>query len=381
MNTNDLQADIAKLVTPRALSAYAEGLGWSKVDGVIGLISAYRSPLSNSRQIIIPNDATLDDYAERASEAVNRLAAFEGRSPQDILNHVVLPPSDMIRFREISPEAEAGDVTLEHGMRVLEGAKRSLLATAHSVAVPQAYHPRLSREDAKQFLSRCRMSTARGSFVLTLACQLDSTVAIPGMEAIPFTRRVTSLFTDTLIALDRSVQTGKADDLLDPVKSPGMSANFCEGLSMMRPDGDRSTLTVSAAWSRSLLPNAKNPNLQIVLRQELFGVAEELAPRLRSVPQPKSGWFFGYVKELCGQSTVEESRPAGEVRFILFDQEQESQARADLSVNDHAKAVDAYRLSKPVQFKGILHRLPRMNRIEVVEQFDILGVGENNTRR
>ncbi len=150
---------------------------------------------------------------------------------------------------------------------------------------------------------------------------------------------------------------------------------------MMRPDGDRSTLTVSAAWSRSLLPNAKNPNLQIVLRQELFGVAEELAPRLRSVPQPKSGWFFGYVKELCGQSTVEESRPAGEVRFILFDQEQEFQARADLSVNDHAKAVDAYRISKPVQFKGILHRLPRMNRIEVVEQFDILGVGENNTRR
>ena len=49
-----------------------------------------------------------------------------------------------------------------------------LLSEAHSVLVPQPYHPRMSRSEAEDFLSRCRLGqTDRGSFVLTVACPLD----------------------------------------------------------------------------------------------------------------------------------------------------------------------------------------------------------------
>lgn len=121
MRLTSPQIEAAKYVTPRALRAYAQGLGWSEVQGVTGLISAFRSPDSSTRQVIIPNTTQIDDYADRVAETVARLAAFEGRAPQDVFDHVLLPPSDVIAFREVSPEAEVGNVTLEHGMRVLEG--------------------------------------------------------------------------------------------------------------------------------------------------------------------------------------------------------------------------------------------------------------------
>ena len=71
---------------------------------------------------------------------------------------------------EVSAEAEAGILPLDHAARVVTGMRRLLLAAAHSVLLPRAYHPRLSRAEAEEFVSRCRLGqTERGSFVLTVA--------------------------------------------------------------------------------------------------------------------------------------------------------------------------------------------------------------------
>src|SRR3954452_9239289 len=68
----DLPVELARLVTPRAVRAYAEGLGWQRVEGVNGKIAVYRNPESPLRQLIVPLDEGLDDYAERTAEAIHR---------------------------------------------------------------------------------------------------------------------------------------------------------------------------------------------------------------------------------------------------------------------------------------------------------------------
>ena len=372
MRASELQINQTRLITPRALRSYALGLGWAKVEGVNGAIEAYSSPASGKRQVIVPLDERLDDYGERAAEAVIRLAEFENRSVQDVLNHLLVPPADLLSFREVSIESESGDVSLEHGLRMVDGAKRALLAVAHSVEVPKAYHPRLSRDEAKKFLSRCRMSTDRGSFVLNVACVLDQPVPLPGAEAVSFTRRVTELFVDTLAALNASVQTNRADRLTDTSANPGISANLCEALTMLRPAGERSQIAVSAAWSRALMPQDRKPVREIQLRQDVFELIEALAPILRSVPEPKSDRFFGFVEELRGGSTENDPSPSGEVRFLLFDQEEELRAKGDLTAEEYAVAGKAHLASHPIVFSGVLHRQPRLNRIELISQLGLL---------
>jgi len=75
-------------------------------------------------------------------------------------------------------------------------------------------------------------------------------------------------------------------------------------------------------WSRALLPPSRELRHEIRPGQEVFEIAEALAPRLRSVPQPRVDRFFGFVDELRGNPGLTEARPSGEVRFTLFDREE-----------------------------------------------------------
>lgn len=371
MLRNGLPLEATRLVIPRAVRGYAEGLGWQRIEGINGGIAVYRNPRESLRQLIVPLDEEFDDYPERVAEAVERLAEFEGRPAREVLDHLLLPPADVIRIRERSPDAEEGNLPLEHAVRLIDGVRKALLAIAHSVLVPQPYHPRLSRGEAEQFLSRCRLGqTERGSFVLMVACPLDLTAGLFEPQVVPFARRVTSLLMQSLRDLSHAADTGDIGTLAEPSKHPGMSANLCESLMMLRPRGDRAFLSVNADWSRALLPPTKEVKQEVRLPQEAFEVAESLAVTLRSKPEAKVDRFVGFVDELRGQPTPDDQRPSGEVRFTLYVQEEEIHAKANLKADDYAEAAGAHLSSGLITFKGVLHRLPRLNRIDELTEFE-----------
>jgi hypothetical protein len=133
-------------------------------------------------------------------------------------------------------------------------------------------------------------------------------------------------------------------------------------------------VNISISWSRSLLPENRESRREAQLRQEVFDIAEVLAPRLRSVPEPRVDRFFGFVDELRGQPSRDDPRPSGEVRFTLFDQGEEIRAKADLSPEDYAVASGAHLSNGFVSFKGIPERLPRLNRIKNVTDFAIVDL-------
>ncbi len=378
MSRENLPLEAAQMVTPRALTGYARGLGWQPVpNGKRTEIAVFHRPDSTLHQVIIPTDPTLDDFGEAVIEAVRKLAEFEKRPAQEVLDHLLLPPADMLRFREVSPDAEAGHLPLDHGVRLLEGLRKSLLSVAHSVLVPQPYHPRMSRSEAEEFVSRCRLGqTERGSFVLSLACPLNLQAGLSGPNGEPFARRVTSLLMRTLQELSQAADSGLMDDLVDPSLHRGVSANLCEALLLLRPAGERAYLSVSADWSRSFLPPEQRRSTGIQLHQEAFEVAEALAPRLRSLPRPRIDRFFGYVDVLRGQPTPNNPQPSGEVRFTLYEQDEEIHAKADLTVQDYAIAGEAHLKTDLVSFKGILQRLPRLNRIDQVTDFKVIDLDE-----
>ncbi len=379
MRASDLPRSETQLITPRALRGYAEGLGWQRIDGVNGVISAYRNPRENNRQLIVPLDEQLDDYADRTADAVIRLAEFEGRSALEVLDQLLLPPADMLSFCVISQETQTGDVPLEQGKAMVDGARTGLLAVAHSVESPHAYHPRLGREEAKKFLGRCRMSTRRGSFVLSVACLLDKPLALPGMALEPFTRRVTMLFMDTLSAFTSASGQEDVTPLTDPSRTPGISANLCEALLHLRPQGDRSYVKVSAAWSRLRLPEKRKGVEEIQLDQEVFELAEALAPRLRSQPEPSTGWFIGFVEELRGTPSPDDPRPSGEVRLTLHLKDEEIYVKADLTADEYTMAGQAHLNSLPLGMRGELLRMPRLGRLNNVTQLQLIELGAEST--
>jgi len=376
MSREHLSLEAARLVTPRALIGYAHGLGWQPVpNGKRPEIAVFHRPDSRLHQLIVPTDPTLDDFGEAVIDAVHKLAAFEKRPPGEILTHLLLPPADLIRLQANGLDTEAGNVPLNHAVRLVRGARTAILSIAHSVLVPRVYHPRLSRSEAEEFVSRCRLQTERGSFVLALACPLDIHAGLFGPGNEPFARRVTSLFMQSLQELAQAADAtdiGAGDDLVDVKRHPGISANLCEALLLLRPEGERSSLNVSVSWSRAYLPKSREPRREIRIDQEVFRVAETLAPRLRSLPKPRVARFYGFVDVLRGEPTADNPHPSGEVRFTLFEPDEELHelhARGDLSADDYAEAAAAHLATDVVSFKAILQRLPRLNRVLNVTDF------------
>jgi hypothetical protein len=368
-----LPLEKARLVTPRALIGYARGMGWQAVlNGKRADIAVYHRPDSRLHQMIIPTDTTLADFGEAVLEAVHKLAEFESRPASAVLEHLLLFPADVLSFREDSPDAESGNLPLDHAARMVDGTRKVLLSEAHSVLVPQPYHPRMSRSEAEEFISGCRLGhDGRGGFILTVACPLELSADLLGPKGEPFSRRVTSLLMQSLDDLCQAADRMQIDELADTGRHPGISANLCESLLLLRPTGDRSALTISISWSRSLLPESRELKRGVRLGQEVFNVAEVLAPKLRSVPEPRIDRFIGFVDELRGQPSRDDARPSGEVRFTLFDQGEEIRAKADLSANDYTVAAEAHLASELVSFKGILERLPRLNRVRDVTDFEV----------
>jgi|SRR5579883_192053 len=380
MSRETLSLDAARQVPPRALTGYARGLGWQQLpNGRRPDVVVFHRPDSRLHQVIIPTDPTLADFGEAVADAVQRLAEFERRPAREVLEHLLLPAADVLRFREVSPDAEAGNLPFEHAVRMINGTRRLLLSVAHSVLAPQSYHPRLSRSEAEEFVNRCRLGqTERGSFVLNVACPLELQLALPGMVVEPFARRVTNLLIRSLEALTRAADTARANDLLDQTQNPGISANLCESLLLLRPNGDRASLTVSAVWSRALLPESREPVRQVQLPQAVFEVAEAIAPRLRTAPTPRPSRFLGFVDALSGQPSQDDSRPSGEVDFTLLDEEEgEIRVRGTLNVDDYAIAAAAHLASDPVAFKATLRRLPRISRVDGITDFERVEFAED----
>ncbi len=85
----------------------------------------------------VPMDDSLDDFSEAVGEAISKISEAEGRPFREVLNHLLLPATDVLRFRESSPDSESGSLNLNQGISILQGAKGMLLSQAHSELSPK----------------------------------------------------------------------------------------------------------------------------------------------------------------------------------------------------------------------------------------------------
>jgi hypothetical protein len=399
MSYKGLPEHLVARIKPAEARAYAAASGWVRVPTANGKVAVFNRPGSDLDQLLIPLDPDLADYSKRMAEVVEGLAEHQKRPAPEVLNDLLLPPSDVLRFRIDEPETEAGVVPLVQGIDLLEGARRAILASACSVVQPQTFHPRLSRAEAEQLLQACRLGqTERGSFTAVVACPLDavggeaipakpmplfdgaeaedggtSLPAPPGPE--PFTRKATGLLMKSVARIVSAVDADQVTSLLAPASDhPPISANLCEALVMMQPTGDRSRLTIQASWSRTLPPppGASLPAI-VHLRRDVFPVVEKLAVTLRPAREPKPSQFIALVDALSGDPD-EHNRVSGEVQLLVFDAEEGSfKARVNLNADDYHIAWEAHGMAGYVSLNGVLKLGGRVHRIEDVSNFKRLN--------
>ncbi len=371
---------------------YAIASGWQRLPGVNGKVAVYNHPASDLDQLIVPLDAGLADYPRRMAEVLANLAEKEGRPATEILDDLLLPPSDVLRFRVDEPGSQAGYLPLDQGIDLLTGARKAILAAACSVIQPQAFHPRLSRVEAEQLVRSSHLGqTERGSFTAVISCPLETDPRPPlPMLAMfeeqqidvprtadetnaPFTRQVTSLLMRSIARITSALDADDPDSLLKfGGESVPLSANLCEALLTMQPIGERSRLCLNATWSRSLpQPAASGIPAAVQLRREYFPAIESLAINLRPAREPQVALFIGLVDSLYGSPDID-GLVRGEVLLSILNQDETIKARVTLNPNEYQTALEMHGVGGYVSLSGVLIRGNRTHRIAEITNFKAL---------
>ena len=314
-------------VDPFSVQDYARATGWQRARHRRPEVAVYHRQDSELAELVIPQTREFADYGQRMGEVLDTLARYEARSPHELVADLLLPAADVVRFRLDDHRTAAGIIPLGAGLDFYEGTRRALLSAACSVLQPRPFHPRLSRTDAEQFVENCRIKAEPpSSFLATVVCPLGEVVSqreltLPGTDeaaSAPFARRAVLYLMRSLERLVDAVldgTTGKLSGNEPQDAGPILSANLCEALLAMRPEGERSSLEITPTWSRSRPWPVAAPG-RVTLRREFFPTIEELGQRLRPRPKPKRGVFTGWVDALNGDYGLD-GKMEGEVVLAL----------------------------------------------------------------
>ena len=108
MSNEALPKDILQLIKPQQVRGYAIAKGWQRVPNVNGEIALFNHPGAKWDQLIVPMDESIDDYSKRLRDVVEILAQFESRPATQVLNDLLTPESDILRYRVASPATGRG---------------------------------------------------------------------------------------------------------------------------------------------------------------------------------------------------------------------------------------------------------------------------------
>lgn len=377
--------NILRQLRPLDVQNYARATGWQRVQGVKGDIAVYHRADSEDDEIIVPQNPNYADYALRMAEAVSALSEAERRLPGEIVADLLLPPADILRFREEGPQTQDGGIGLQEGIRLLSSVRKTLLATACDIVQPQRFHPRLSLAEAVQFVDSCRLGqTERGSFTATFICPLDvvpgvnvrmneQSASMPKLQSESFTRRVTKTLMGALEQVSRFINADQAERLVTPQEGDiVVSSNFYQALAEMQPSEPRAGLYVASTWSRAITPPSTALPTNVHLRSEYFPLVAQVAETLRPDYKPHTGLFVGRVEALNGETNAE-GRMQGEIEIEFLQDEEAVRARVELSAEDYAQACDAHKNSEIVLVSGTLHRGRRLNSIHDYRDFRMVN--------
>jgi hypothetical protein len=367
----------AAFVSPLAARQYVEAQGWESVRfqsrGSTRLY-LYRHPDGGLRQIIIPMDGGDPDYASAIMDAADRLSEFEKRSVAEIVTDLLIPGSDVLRFRVMSPRSETGFLPLTGGISLLEGARRALLSAACSVEHPRSHHPRMTWDEATQMIEACQLGqTEHGSYVVRIACPVDAVDLGDMHNNQPFVRRATRLLFKSSRKLVDAIEGDEVEKLYSSNEDlVTLSSNFCEALLRMRAVDEQSTLSISVDWASTIQPpDGVSKRESVTFNSDYFPVIEEIYERLRNPSELNEAVFVGTVEKLAG-TIGEDGRRFGDVVLTLFHEDEILTAHANLDAASYLIADSAHMSGKLVTVQGVLHLGKRVHKIVNPTGFQLL---------
>ena len=378
----NLASDQLAALRAEDVQLYLASHGWKRDDASsTAQGSVYRFPSLRDAEALIPGRRDLADYVQRMADVVQMLAAVEKRKAWQVIADLSLPPADVLRLQVSAPDSTLGTLPLDEGIRLIQGARSLLLAAACSARQAAAFYPRQAYKEAIEFLEACQLGqTERGSFVAKIMAPVPPEISkqrtLFGMDddafiaLEPFSRRSTVRLMTALGYVRGAIDSGNYDQILAGIDA-GVSANLCEAVASMRPDGDQAHLQIRMTWSSSRPRLPKGVESVIGFSQTAFEIVRESGRKLREEVSVTRTRLEGRIISLKADSSLFDGFE-GTVILRADVSGTPSRVQVVLGSEDYKKACDAHRDGKAVAMSGLLHREPKLYHLLQPQDFAVV---------
>jgi hypothetical protein len=380
MKARIYDASVLDHITPLELVAYLRGRGWTLADRHERYsLWTTSNAESDEFEVLIPSSDRLRDYALRVSSALSVLESVEQRSQIAIAKDLNQTAADVVRFRLAADETEGGELPVDYGLRLLQGARDAMLAAACAAVEPRpVYHTR-KPASATAYLSRLQLGqTEVGSYVVALLSKVPPALRASDAGQLfevpeePFSRQVTLTLSGALHAAKDVATSVQISGELEPLRAAvdaGVSANLCTALASVGDELDIDGLDVSLSWAPSR-PVRDAPQPTVRFSPDDLTILDEAARWLKDLGNVEDYSLYGTVVALESEDAEE-----GKVVVAGLVDDKPRRVHIELAPPWYGAAIQAHAEHRLVRAVGDVAKQGRRWIMTPVRSFSVPDLG------
>ena len=299
MNLSNIEAILRK-VNPTLVTAFLIRNGFERKGGRTGKVDIFEN--QHSDVLLLPVDQDARDYSTRLRDLLE-LFTSPLRSIDDIVGKIVLPYSDIFRYRIETPESTWGHLRLSYTHEAMQALYDLLRFTAAGVSTQRPDYRRIS-ESAKLFADQCRFGqTEYGSFVLKVFCPIDP-IGTSSVDSEPFGRSSVRAVVENLSFLSGN----RSEDPEEPLP-PTLNRQVASAVYRLKPRSELGTAAeVHVQYSQLDLPEHLGDQTELTTVAEhsatiklgpfIYSRAQSIRDRLKRAEEFEREILRGFIIEL-----------------------------------------------------------------------------------
>ncbi|MGD9690400.1 MAG: hypothetical protein AB7Q91_14140 [Phycisphaerales bacterium] len=313
MNLSDIEA-VLRRVDPPSVARFLSKRGYKRTGGKAGVVDVFAGTTGDV--LLLPLKQDDRDYARRLHELAE-LFTTATTTLDDVVGSIVLPDSDIFRYRIETPETAWGHLRLNYTHEAMHALFDLLQYTAAGVSSQRTDYRNVS-ESAKAFAEQCRFGqTEYGSFVLKVFCPTNP-IGVRDDLGEPFGRVTTRAVVENLVFLAGE----KSEDPSEPLP-PTLNRNVASAVERLRP---RVTLGATTEVRMRYSPLTDEtpglvapvvPSIEEVASLDLgpfiFSRAQRVRDRLKKAEEFERELLRGHITDLHKDRPTSEHEQSHEV--------------------------------------------------------------------
>lgn len=359
MNINIL-SKMMRNIDPTSVSRFLVRNGYIQEESSQTKIKFY----SNSAGITVPLPLQKEapDYPRRLFDILELFVTDE-LPIDDVVMSIVLPESDILRYRIETPDTAWGSLRLGYGYEAMQALHSLLKFTAAGVSTANLEYRRVS-EDAKAYAQQCRFGqTEYGSYVMKVFCPVRPAGVDYGLLDEPFGRSSTRSVIENLDFLSSE----KAEDPQEPLP-PTLNRNVAAAVERLKPYielGSETEFTVR--YSSSLnsspenMPSEKGSTfVNLKLGHFAFSRAKSVKDRLKKSEELQEEVLRGHITTMHKDRPLRDTEQSHEVTLEVKAGAGYRQLRMRLLPAQYRQAIQWHEADEEVVIDAVIDKRSRV---------------------